>query len=293
MDEAEGVSIVHRLCLSIIVIMLIWVPFVAQAAERESAYDRVIRTGVLRCGYIIWPPFLDKDLKTGAFKGMNYDYMQALADSLGLRVDWASEVTNGLQVEALRTGKIDAICSAEGPFVPRTARYLFYSEPLAYFSSAFYARPDDKRFDNNLDAINQPDVRIVTIDGDSSAEIAKAQFPRAISHNIPQTSPSGQMMMEVITGKADLLTIDAMSMAAFLKENPGKLREVKLPKPVAVIPNTFSVLQGPGGMELVTLINQGIHNLRHFGSEDYILKQYMTEIGTGVFRVAKPYEVKN
>jgi ABC-type amino acid transport substrate-binding protein len=265
----------------------------AHAADRETAYDRVMRTGVIRCGYIIWPPFLDKDLKAGAFKGMNYDYMEALADSLGLKVEWASEVTNGLQVEALRTGKIDAICSAEGPFVPRTARYLFYSEPLAYFPSVFYARPDDRRFDNNIDAINQPDVRIVTIDGDSSYEITKAQFPKAISHNIPQISPSGQMMMEVITGKADLLITDALTIAGFLKENPGALREVKLPKPVAVIPNTFSVLQAPGGLELVTLINQGMRNLRHFGKEDYIFKQYMADIGTGIFRVAKPYEVKN
>lgn len=261
------------------------------AADKETAYDRVQRTGVIRCGYIIWPPFLDKDVNSGAFKGMNYDYMNALAESLGLRVEWAIEVTNGQQVESLRSGKIDAICSAEGPFVPSTSRYLFYSEPLAYFPSVFYARPDDKRFDNNLDAINKPETRIVTVDGDSSFEIAKAQFPKATRHSIPQISASAQMMMEVTSNKADLMTIDAMSMANFLKENPGALREVPLANPIAVLPNTFSVLQGPGGMDFVTLINQGIRNLQHFGTEDYIFRTYIKDGLIGVNRVAKPYEV--
>ena len=258
----------------------------------ESAYDRVQKTGVIRCGYMIWPPFLDKDVNTGQFKGMNYDYMEALAESLGLKVDWAVEVVNGQQVESLRSGKIDAICSAEGPFVPSASRYLFYSEPLAYFPSLFFARPDDKRFDNNLDAINSPNVSIVTVDGDSSYEVAKAQFPLATKHAIPQTSSSGQMMLEVITGKADLMTIDAMSAAEFLKQNPGALREVPLSRPVAVIPNTFSVLQADGGIELVTLVNQGIHNLRHFGTEDYIFRKYYKEGLKGVYRVADPY-IKN
>lgn len=274
----------------IVLLSLLLTSLPAFAADKETAYDRVQKSGVIRCGYIIWPPFLDKDVNTGAFNGMNYEYMEALAASLGLKVEWAVEVTNGQQVEALRAGKIDAICSAEGPFVPSTSRYLFYSEPLAYFPSMFYARPDDKRFDNNIDAINKPDVKIVAIDGDASFEIAQAQFPDATRHSIPQVSSSAQMMMEVTTGKADLVTIDAMSMTNFLKENPGALREVPLDKPVAVLPNTFSVLQSPGGMELITLINQGIHNLQHFGTEDYIFRKYMKDGLTGVYRTSKPYE---
>jgi ABC-type amino acid transport substrate-binding protein len=278
-----------RLCTLICAFFLVSASTLA--APKESAYDRVMRTGIIKCGYIIWPPFLDKDLNTGKFSGMNYDYMNALADSLGLRVDWVSEVINGQQIEALRSGKIDAVCSAEGPFVPSAGRYVFYSDALAYFPSVFYARPDDKRFDLNLDAINQPGVKIVAIDGDSSSVIAKMQFPKAAPHNIPQISSNDQMMLEVISGKADLLTTDAMTIANFLKENPGKLREVPLDKPVAIIPNAFSVLQGHGGLELITLINQGIKNLRHFGGEDLIFSTYIKQGLIGVDRVVKPYEV--
>lgn len=260
--------------------------------DKESSYNRIQRTGIIKCGYIIWPPFLDKDVNTGNLSGMNFDYMQALADSLGLKVEWTSEVINGQQVEALRSGKIDVICSAEGPFVPSTSRYLFYSEPLAYFPSVFYARIDDKRFDNNIESINSPEVRIVTIDGDASYEVSKAQFPLAKRHSIPQTSSAGQMMLEVVSKKADLVTTDAMTIAQFLKENPNTLKEVILPNPVAVIPNTFSVLQGKNGIELITLINQGIHNLQHFGTENYIFRKYDKGL-KGVYRVAKPYEEKN
>ena len=52
--------------------------------EKESVYERVIRTGKIRCGYAVWQPVLMKDPNTGAFSGVYYDYMNLLAARLGL-----------------------------------------------------------------------------------------------------------------------------------------------------------------------------------------------------------------
>ena len=39
-------------------------------AKKETAYERVTRTGVLRCGYATWPPNVMKDPNTGKVSGI-------------------------------------------------------------------------------------------------------------------------------------------------------------------------------------------------------------------------------
>ena len=41
----------------------------AAAAPGESAYARVMKTGTLRVGYNVWPPFITKDPKDGKMGG--------------------------------------------------------------------------------------------------------------------------------------------------------------------------------------------------------------------------------
>jgi hypothetical protein len=46
---------------------------------QESAYDRIIKSGNIRCGYIVYPPNTIRDPKTGAFSGISYDIMSRIA----------------------------------------------------------------------------------------------------------------------------------------------------------------------------------------------------------------------
>lgn len=260
----------------------------ALAAEKETAYERVMRTGTIRCGYIIWPPFMDKDVKTGAFSGMNYDYVTAIAQSLDLKIDWIEEVQVGQSVEALRSGKIDAICTAEGPLFPSTTKYLSYSKAFAYFPFFLYARGDDRRFDADIKAADAPNIRLAVIDGDISSEIAKTFFPKAERHAIAQMA-SSQMYQDVVSGKADLLIDGPIVVNAFLKSNPGALRRVPTREPLSVIPNTFSVLRGPQGADLVAMLDQAIDNLRNSGREAKIFAPYLGGAPDILYPVTKPY----
>lgn len=271
-----------------VVLVLVLAAFPARAAEKESAYDRVMRTGTIRCGYIVWPPFMDKDVKTGAFSGMNYDYVMAIAQSLDLKVDWVEEVQVGQSVEALRSGKIDAVCTAEGPLFPSTTRYLAYSKAFAYFPFFLYARGDDKRFDSDIEAANDPKIRVAVVDGDISSEIAKTFFPKAERHAIAQMA-SSQMYQDVVAGKADVLIDGPIVVNAFLKSNPGALRQVPTKEPLSVIPNTFSVLRGPQGADLVAMLDQAIDNLRNSGREAKIFAPYLDGSPDILYPVANPY----
>jgi ABC-type amino acid transport substrate-binding protein len=60
--------------------------------SRETAYDRVMRTGVLRCAYGLWDPCVMRDPNTGKFSGIIYDFMQDLGKSINVKCDYVTEV---------------------------------------------------------------------------------------------------------------------------------------------------------------------------------------------------------
>lgn len=76
----------------------------------ESAYERVMRTQTIRCGYVVYPPAVIQDPNTGALSGIIYDVMQEAGNLLGLEIEWAEEVGWANTVETIRTGRTDAIC---------------------------------------------------------------------------------------------------------------------------------------------------------------------------------------
>lgn len=272
----------------ILAICLILYPLMAHA---ETTYERVVRTGVIKCGYMLWPPYFDMDLTTKKFSGMNYEYVEALGKNLGLKIDWVMELNFGDQVEALRTGKIDAICASEGPIMPSTTKYITYSTPMIYVPFYLYARADDKRFDaDTKKSINQKTIKISVIDGDISGQVTRVQFPNAQAVSIPQMASPMQMMMDVAAKKADIVINEPLSMNEYLQHNKGTLKKIgKLP--VAVIPNTLSFLRSNNNTAFISMINQAIENLKNSGEEDMILAPILTTPDGEVsfFKTSKPY----
>ncbi|MBI1327742.1 MAG: transporter substrate-binding domain-containing protein [Alphaproteobacteria bacterium] len=258
-------------------------------AYAETPYERVMKTGIIRCGYILWPPYMDKDITSGNFKGLNFDYMEKLAESLGLKVEWAVEIMPGLQVETLRSGKADAICSAEGPMMPKTSSQLIYTRPINICPFDLYVRPDEKRFIDKA-AINKPNVKIAVLEEDASDIISRIHFPLAERMPVPPNAISGQMMMDVISKKSDVLIMDPLTMAEFFKNNHEQLKKLPLGEPVAVIPMTLSVLR-PSGRDLADLLNQGMNNMQNYGMDEAIFKRYEAQYEGEIFyRPALPYK---
>lgn len=62
-------------------------------ADEKSAYERILESGEIRCGYVVWPPMFIKDPNTGEFSGIFHDYMKTAGKSLGFKINWVEEVT--------------------------------------------------------------------------------------------------------------------------------------------------------------------------------------------------------
>ena len=156
-----------------------------------------------------------------------------------------------------------------------------------YETFHLYARTDDRRFDNSPEKINSPDVTMVAMDGDISLDIAAQMFPKTKLHQLPNSADPKQVMLDVAYRKADVVINDTFSAADFMRDNPGVLRQVPLNKPIAHMPNQFSVLRGEG--DLADMLSQGVRNVRYRGVEDALFARIAPEYQAGIRRVAAPF----
>jgi len=110
------------------------------AAPKESAYERVIRTNTLRCGYALYPPFISKDPNTGKLSGIAPSLMGEVEKATGLNVVWGPEIDFGNITPTLQSGKADAFCTGMA-MTPARGRVLIGSIPFSYGAIEAYVRP--------------------------------------------------------------------------------------------------------------------------------------------------------
>ncbi len=246
-------------------------PAKTAAEKKENAYEHVLRTGVLRCGYYVFPPALSIDANTKEKTGFAVDMTNEIASRLHLKVEWTEEVTFGTMMESLRLNHFDAICTpvwinaAQGRVAEYT-RDLFYAPTIAL------VRADDTRFDNDLNGVNTPTITLATMDGDTSAAIATGDFPQAKTLSIPNNSALAQLFMNVADKKADMTFTDKNAYAQYAQTNPGKLKIAANAAPVRVFPFAYAV--GKGQFELLSLLNYTLTEMLYAGQIERIVRKH-------------------
>jgi len=180
-------------------------PLSSVTEVRESVYDRVMRTGILRCAYGTYQPEVIKDPNTGKLSGFIIDIVEEVGHQLNLKIDWTSEIGFGWQnlPQDFKLGKFDAFCSGL-PETASHARLGLFSIPVDYAPEYAFVRANDTRFDAAPRGINDPAVKIATIDGESAQGIAKEIFPAASVLSISSVNDISVVLESVATGKADV-----------------------------------------------------------------------------------------
>jgi len=111
---------------------------------KESTYERVLRTGEIRCAYAPNPPTLIKDPNTGIMSGIFSDVMNEAGQRLGLKIVWAEEVDYGTIAEGFSTDRYDAFCATVWPTAERS-RVASFTVPLYYSPVGIFVRSGDHR----------------------------------------------------------------------------------------------------------------------------------------------------
>lgn len=262
--------------------------FVTKAyAATDEVYERVMDSGVIRCGYIVYPPQISKDPNTKQLSGLAYDLMERIGKDLNLKIEWKEEVSAATYIEGLKTGRYDALCNTAWATTIR-APYTLTSIPVFFTAVNAYARKNDHRFDKNIDLLNSPDMKIATIDGATSASIASLKFPLAQTVSLPDTTDFSQLLLEVSNKKADVTFSEAAQFEDFNTKVPNTLRNITPDIPVQLVQNTFFVKAQE--YQLISMINLAVQNLHNEGFVEKLLNKY--EPRPNVWkRVTKPYPI--
>jgi polar amino acid transport system substrate-binding protein len=251
---------------------------------KETRFDQIKRTGVLRCGYYVWPPFIDKDLSTGKMKGLFPDIMEEIGKQLSLKIEWTTEIVHPQIPTDLASGRYDAVCGILFA-TPSRAREMDFTMPLLFHPAYLVARADDTRFDNNYEAANNPSIKFATLEGEYSSIAANEQFPKAQKVALPQNSNGSELLLNLANGKADLVITEKLTFLLYDKGNPGKLRIVAGP-PESVIAAGFPVPQNEPALKNV--LDTTMLYLHNTGIIDKLFKKFETP-DNKLFRMTQPY----
>ncbi|MGD9649880.1 MAG: substrate-binding periplasmic protein [Dongiaceae bacterium] len=266
-------------------------PVPSEAAQKtaiaEPAYERLAKTGTLRCGYIVAPPLFLKDPNSGKFSGIGYDIVTEAAQLMNWKIEWIAESSFGALVQDLQSYKFDMLCTPSY-IVPNRIGRVQMSKPLYYSGINAYVRVSDTRFDNNLPAINRPDVTISAVDGTTPMLVASTDFPQSKLLSLPQNSPYTDSLLNVANNKADVTFVETSIGEGFLQANPGVLRNITAEKPLRVYPDVF--VFPPDEIKMKNLFDAVFAYMHSNGQIDRILDKNSQTPGE-FYRLPKAFKI--
>lgn len=279
-------SIVIAALLCVLIVMQWGRP--VESKIQETAYERVMNSRILRCGYVPYPPEMSVDPVTGALSGYLFEIMEKIADEAGLAIEW-EEVSITGAFDGLYAGRYDAVCAGYFENPQRASRVIF-SEPLNYTASFVYVRADDMRFGTDFSVINDPSVTVAVVDGEISAFIAEEKFSKAEVFALPQlASNPTEALTALASGKADVAFSQRATADAFMQNNPGQVKLVSV-KPVQAYSQSLASFH-PRDTALKAFFDTSIRALY---ANDFIpqtIQKYDPTLSTYLLR-ATPYRVE-
>jgi ABC-type amino acid transport substrate-binding protein len=269
-NDKKGNIKMKKILLSFLLLTLTFPAWADDA--KESAFDRVMRTGVIRCGYYVYPPVTYRAPNTGALSGFSVDMMEEIAKRASLKVEWTEETNFSNWIPGLQTKRYDVACTPNWPDIPQ-GRVVMFSLPMLYTPIYPMVRADDERFsdDNNLAPLNSPDITFVAPEGDAFASLIPAHFPKAKLKLISADAENTTFVMELSTKKADASLADLNGLITFNENNPTKLKILGKSQPIKFQASTLAVERHE--LILNDFLNNAIIDLINDGDDGSSLKK--------------------
>ncbi len=254
-----------------LILMMLTFPFSAYAQEvKETTYDRVMRTQTIRCGYLVYSPFIKMDVNTKELSGLTVETMEEIGKQLGLKIEWAEELSLSTAFETINMNRYDMLCIPFWMTPPR----IKVSQPTVpmYFDGYFaFSRKGDDRFKGGYKSIDDPTVTIAVQEGAAIQHMVPSYFPKSkVIEEMALTNPT-QQLMDVMTKKADVAFVEMTTFKDFEKTNPDKV-QVTSTTPFMVMPATLWVPRDD--IRLKLLLDHEIMILQSSGKMDALLEKY-------------------
>jgi ABC-type amino acid transport substrate-binding protein len=202
-------------------------------AGGDIVMDRVESTGTVRCGYVNNPPFVSLDPNTHEVSGVMVDVSAKIAALTGWKIQWSSETSYSTMAQDMAQGKFDVFCGGGWP-IALSEKQQWWAGPLFYSGVEAFARIDDERFGTNFDLkdLDNPAYSISVIDGVAVDRVRAMDFPHATVVALPNISNYGDMILQVVGHKADVVLIEQETAYRYMAKNPGKIKRIGGDRPI-------------------------------------------------------------
>jgi polar amino acid transport system substrate-binding protein len=276
--------------LSLLLVLLIVGCNSEQNSQKEygQAYDRIIKSGEIKVGYVPYPPGLIKDPNTGELSGIFYETLNAAGKTMGVKIKWVEEVSWGTMIEGLKTKRYQIIGSPVWANSTR-GKVADFTVPLFYSGIGVYVKKKDNRF-KDLSALNSKNVKVSMLDGDMASLIANSDFPDATQLALAPLSDNSQLILEVESGKADVTFVEPYFVQLYFKSKVNTLKNLAADKPIRIFPN--SIMLDKREYDLKSMLDIALNEQINSGFVDKLIKKY-TGSDNAFYKTAYPFRLEN
>ena len=253
-------------------------------ADSQPVLDQINKTQTIRCGYVVWPPAFSIDANTKIKSGIFYDIAEEMAKRLNLQIEWTEELGWATMIEAVKTNRVDMMCSATFANSAR-ARHVDFSTPAFYSLMYAWKSSKSEKTYKDFSDLDKPDVRFAFVDGTIPDKIVHRQFTHSQMVSSPDMTPISDLLEGLTTKKFDTMMIDEATVNDFMKKNPGSITKA-IDKPIAFFPDVM--LLPAGETKLKAMVDNTINEMLYDGTIIKILAKYNLEQGYKL--PAKPYQ---
>lgn len=260
--------------------------------QKDTAYERVIRTNTLRCGFGSWEPGIIRNPRTNEMEGLFVEMLSEIAKIAKLNIEWTQEVDWGQISVALQSQKVDAFCAGMAADAVR-AKKIAYTKPLSFWRFDAIVRADDKRFPENtvlsIDDFNKSAFKTSYTEGDVLETIKQTELPLTQGIPLPPLGTPADNLANVLTGKTDFVVFPRVMLQNYKKTNPdGNLRFVELKTPLRLYGNVLAV--DIHEQELRSFLDAAITEFVQSGSYKRIMEKYNGQYPLSFLSVADQYK---
>ena len=203
-----------------------------------SLLDEIQKRGVLKVGmFLQYPPTEYRDPVTKEPKGLEVDISNLLAKDLGVKLEIIDMEWDAI-IPGLLAKKYDIIIASMSRKPSRNLAIAMTSNNLEDYAIMGMVRPDDKR--SAIEDFNKKGVVITALLGGITEHAARKFFPKATIKPLQQMPA----VLEVVSGRADMIINENVYAYNYLRQNPGKLKLVFEENPLSHEPSCIGMRKG-------------------------------------------------
>lgn len=238
-------------------------------AKDNSAFDRIIKTNTLRCGYALASPWFMFDPLTGAKSGYSHDVSVAVAEKIGLDIEWVEETGWGIAEQGIITGRYDLLCGSVC-VDPNRARVTTFSRPFKHVPILATVRINETRYKEDLSNLNDPNVKIGVKNGHVFEYIANERFPKATKVYANDLSDDTEFLLMLENKKIDIAFTGQSTIDVYEKTNADKIRALETPARFC----NGGFLMPLGDYRLKFMLDNAIEELNSSGVLESLAEKY-------------------